>query len=202
MSKYLGPRLRVVRRLGELPAFTQKVPKRKQSKTQKKPTQFYYRLVEKQKLRFYYGISEAKLISYIKIARQIKGSTGQILLRQLEIRLDNVIYRLGWAPTLFAARQLVRHGHILVDSIRVTIPSFSCGPRHVLRLNTQLIGVRSVVDNILRERSQSVPAHLSINTENITAIVNHPANPAEIPLNVNELLIIEYYSNRILGLFH
>ena len=202
MSKYLGPRLRVIRRLGELCGFTRKVPKRRrrigrQGKMQKKPTQFYYRLIEKQKLRFYYGISETKLVSYIKIARKIKGSTGQILLQQLEIRLDNIVYRLGWAPTLFAARQLVRHGHILVDDIRVTIPSFSCVPRHVLRVNSPITGIRRFVDTMLRERSKRAISHLSTNTENITAVVNCPADWNEIPLNVSELLVIEYYSNRM-----
>ena len=153
MSKYLGPRLQIIRRLGELCGFTRKVPKRrrrigKQSKMQKKPTQFYYRLIEKQKLRFYYGISETKLISYIKIARKIKGSTGQILLQQLEIRLDNIIYRLGWAPTLFTARQLVRHGHILVDNSYVTIPSFFCVPHHVLWINSPITKIRRFVDTV------------------------------------------------------
>jgi ATP synthase F1 epsilon subunit len=120
MSKYHGARLRVIRRLGRLPALTKKIPKRntrpgQHGASRKKLTQFSYRLIEKQKLRFYYGISEKQLVRYIKTVQIAKGPTGQILLQKLERRLDNIIYRLGWAPTLPAARQLVTHGHILVN---------------------------------------------------------------------------------------
>jgi small subunit ribosomal protein S4 len=201
MSKYRGPRLRVVRRLGELPAFTQKIPKRntrpgQHGSSRNKPTQFSYRLAEKQKLRFYYGISEKQLVSYVKIARKTKGSTGQALLEKIEQRLDNVIYRIGWATTLPAARQLVQHGHILVNKKGTTIPSYSCSPSEVIEVKN-VEKSRNLVKRRLRECTQKLPSHLLLNVENLTAVVNKNAVRHEIPLVLNELLVIEYYSNRL-----
>jgi len=199
MAKYLGPRLRVVRRLGELPAFTKKTSKRttrpgQHGASRKKTTQFGYRLIEKQKLRFYYGVSEKQLILYVKRARRAEGSTGRILIQQLEIRLDNIIYRLGLAPTLPFARQLVNHGHFWVDNKRVTIPRFSCLPQQKITVNS-IIG-REVNKN-LQNCTQKLPSHLSIHKEEPTAFVHKWAERHEIPINLNELLVIEYYSNRI-----
>jgi small subunit ribosomal protein S4 len=132
MSKYRGPRLRVIRRIGELVAFTRKTPKhagrpRKGGSGQRKLTQFARRLIEKQKLLFYYGVSE-KQVKYVKIARKSKEVSGLFLLQLLAMRLDNVIFSLSLAPTLPSARQLVNHGNVTVDHKRVTIPSFSCSP--------------------------------------------------------------------------
>jgi len=202
MSKHHEPRLRVIRRLGELPALTRKIPKRntrpgQHGSNRRKPTQFSYRLAEKQKLRFYYGISEKQLIRYVKIARKIKGSTGQILLQKLEQRLDNIVYRLGWAPTLASARQIVTHGNILVNQKRVTIPSYICSPHETIK-------VRNVdkSSNLVKRNSQGhiqkLPSHLSLDVESITAIINRQAELCTIPLTLNELLVIEYYSNRLL----
>jgi len=201
MSKYRGPRLRIVRRLGELSACTRKIPKRstrpgQHGENRRKLTQFAYRLAEKQKLRFYYGISERQLVRYVKSARKAQGSTGQILLQQLEIRLDNIVHRLGWAPTLPAARQLVSHGHILVNKKCVTISSFSCSPNQVITIPDE-IPIRRLVEKNLHERIQNLPSHLSLNVGNITAVVNQIADRRSLPLNLNELLVIEYYSNRL-----
>jgi small subunit ribosomal protein S4 len=201
MSKYRGPRLRIIRRLGELPAFTRKAPKRfvnpgQHGANRSKPTQFAYRLVEKQKLRFYYGISEKQAVHYVKAAQREKGPTGQILIRSLEIRLDNIVYRLGWAPTLPSARQIVNHGHILVDQKRVTIPSFSCSQNQVIAVKNDS-SVRSLVEKTFRDQDQSPPSHLSLNTKRISAIVNRQADPRELPLDLNELLVVEFYSNRL-----
>lgn len=194
MSKYRGPRLRIIRRLGELSAFTKKIPKRntrpgQHGSVRRKLTQFAYRLSEKQKLRFYYGVSEKQLVRYMKVARRTKGSTGQTLLQELEIRLDNTVYRLGLAPTLPASRQLVNHGHILVDKERVTIPSFSCVPQQIIRVQKET--------NIWRMSTREVPSHLSWNTEKLTATVNQWSDRNRVLLNLNELLVVEYYSNRL-----
>lgn len=202
MSKYSGPRLRIVRRLGELSAYTQKIPNRntrpgQHGANRTKPTQFAYRLVEKQKLRFYYGVSEAQLVRYVKAARREQGSTGQILLQQLEIRLDNIVHRLGWAPTLPAARQLVNHGHVLVNKECVTISSFSCLPQQVITIQEKS-QIRNMIERNFQERLQNLPSHLSLRVENLTAVVNQLVDRRTIPLNLNELLVIEYYSNRLL----
>jgi small subunit ribosomal protein S4 len=85
-----------------------------------------YALLEKQKLRFNYNITERQLLRYVIQAKKSTGSTGEVLLELLEMRLDNIVYRLGMAPTIVAARQLVGHGHILVNQAKVDIPSYSC----------------------------------------------------------------------------
>ena len=201
MSKYRGPRLRIVRRLGELSSLTRKSPKRYISPGQhganrSKPTQFAYRLAEKQKLRFYYGISEKQAVRYVKTARREKSSTGKILIQSIEIRLDNIVYRLGWAPTLPAARQIVNHGHILVDQERVTIPSFSCSQNQIITVRNQR-RVRRLVEKSFQDQSRNLPSHLSVNIKNITAVVNGPPDQREISLDLNELLVVEFYSNRM-----
>jgi len=203
MSKYRGPRLRIVRRLGELSAFTKKSQLRttrpgQHGATRIKLTQFAYRLVEKQKIRFYYGISEKQLVRYVKISRRIKGSTGKILLKQLEMRLDNIIYCLGFAPTLPAARQLVSHGHILINNKRVTVASFSCSPQQVITVNNKM-RIRQLVEQNISDNTRNLTSHLSLNREHLIAIVNQWVVPRNIPLDLNELLVIEYYSNRLLS---
>jgi small subunit ribosomal protein S4 len=201
MSKYRGPRLRIVRRLGELSSLTRKSPKRyinpgQHGANRRKPTQFAYRLAEKQKLRFYYGISEKQAIRYVKTAQKEKGSTGKILIQSIEIRLDNIIYRLGWAPTLPSARQIVNHGHILVDQSRVTIPSFVCSQNQIITIQNQK-RIRRLVEETFQDQSQNLPSHLSVDRSNIIAVVKKQADRREIPLDLNELLIVEFYSNRL-----
>lgn len=202
MSKYRGPRIRIVRRLGNLPSLTQKVPKRYTgpgqhgAKKNSKPTPFAYRLAEKQKLRFYYGITEKQSIRCVKSAQKIKRSTGKILIQMLEMRLDNIVFRLGWAPTLPAARQIVNHGHIFVDQKRVTIPSFSCNQGQIITVKNQK-SIRSLVENNVRDRSLNFPSHLSLNTTDMVATVNKQADRREILLDLNELLVVEFYSNRL-----
>jgi small subunit ribosomal protein S4 len=153
-------------------------------------------LAEKQKLRFYYGISEKQAVRYIKTAQKDKRSTGEILIQSIEIRLDNIIYRLGWAPTLPAARQIVNHGHILVNQKRVTIPSFVCSQNQIITVRDNE-GVRKLVKRTFQDQSQSLPSHLSVDRTNRIAVVKRQADRREISLDLNELLIVEFYSNRL-----
>jgi small subunit ribosomal protein S4 len=135
MSRYRGPRLKITRRLGqELPGFVQKIntngkenqPPGQHGALRRKNSQYSIRLQEKQKVRYHYGITESQLLGYIKKARRMKGSTGEIFLNLLENRLDSTVYRLGYAPTIRAARQLVSHGHVRVNKKSVNIPSYQC----------------------------------------------------------------------------
>ena len=133
MSRYRGPRCRITRRLGELSGLTQKISKKVNSPGQhgalpKKPSQYSIRLQEKQKLRFFYGITEDQLVRTVKKARRSVGSTGEGLLQLLEMRLDTIIFRSGFAPTIPASRQLVTHGHFLVNKKSVNIPSYLMKP--------------------------------------------------------------------------
>ena len=207
MARYRGPKLRIIRRLGELPGLTQKTctrdfppgqhgPKKRTGGNQKaKESQYAVRLKEKQKLRFNYGISERQLISYIREARRRKGSTGEILLQLLEMRLDNIVFRLGFAPTIAAARQLISHGHVLINDHRVTIPSYIC------KIN-DLISVASGSQKFVKtslERFNSVMAapHLEVNQEKLTARVTNTVPRENIGLQINELLVVEFYSRKM-----
>jgi small subunit ribosomal protein S4 len=199
MARYSGPRLRIVRRLGELPGLTRKPltrlnPPGQHGANSKKNSQYAIRLLEKQKLRYNYGISETQLIRYVKEARRAKGSTGEILLQKLEMRLDNIIYRLGFAPTVLAARQMVSHGHILVNNTRVTIPSYPCQPKMTISVRNKPQSKKLVTNSFTGNR---VPPHLTVNKETLTAVIQQVANREAVPFALNELLIVEFYSRKL-----
>jgi small subunit ribosomal protein S4 len=207
MARYRGPKLRIVRRLGELPGLTQKNctrdfppgqhgPKKRGSGNQKaKESQYAVRLKEKQKLRFNYGISERQLISYVREARRRKGSTGEILLQLLEMRLDNIVFRLGFAPTIAAARQLISHGHITINSHRVNIPSYVCKINDSISIASSS---QKFVKNSLERFSSSITApHLDVNQEKLSAVVTNVVPRENIGLEINELLVVEFYSRKM-----
>lgn len=207
MARYRGPRLRIIRRLGELPGLTQKSctrdfppgqhgPKKKTSGNQKsKESQYAVRLKEKQKLRFNYGISERQLISYVREARRRKGSTGEILLQILEMRLDNVVFRLGFAPTIAAARQLISHGHIFINKQRINIPSYICKINDLISVNSKSINL--VKKSLERSTSQLTAPHLELNLEKLNAVVLDTVPRDLVGLQINELLVVEYYSRKV-----
>nr|USG56496.1 ribosomal protein S4 [Chlorella vulgaris] len=207
MARYRGPKLRIVRRLGELPGLTQKNctrdfppgqhgPKKKGGGNQKtKESQYAVRLKEKQKLRFNYGISERQLMSYVREARKRKGSTGEILLQILEMRLDTIIFRLGFAPTIAAARQLINHGHIVVNGRRVDIPSSLCKVNDSISvaLNSQIF-----VKNLLQSFTKTLDApYLEVNQEKLSAVVRDNIPREAVSLQINELLVVEFYSRKV-----
>jgi len=202
MSRYRGPRLRIIRRLGDLPGLTSKTPKKQNPPGQhgtsaKKLSQYGIRLQEKQKLRFHYGLSESQLIRYVRHARRLKGSTGEVLLQLLEMRLDNVVFRLGLAPTIPAARQLIRHGHIIVNNRKETIPSSHCTPKDKICLtqkNTSKVFVSKILDI---ENRKAVPSFLSWDNEKNIGIVNTIVERDSVGLNLNELFIVEFYSRKV-----
>ena len=202
MARYRGPRLRIVRRLGELPGLTRKVPTRttapgQHGATPKKPSQYNVRLQEKQKLRFNYGVSESQLMRYVRQAKKSRGSTGDVLLQYLEMRLDNIVFRLGMAPTILAARQLVSHGHISVNGTRVTIPSYQCKAKDTIS-STNKKTSRELIKNIAEHNSQvTVPSHLSFNQESLVGIVNSIINRESVGMKLNELLVVEFYSRKL-----
>ena len=192
--------MRIVRRIGKLPGLTNKISKKlngpgQQGSFSKKLSQFNIRLREKQKLRYHYGINERQLLNYIKASRNKKGSSGRLLLTLLEMRLDNIIFRLGFVPTLMSAKQFINHGHIFVDGFPVTFPSFSCQPGNIL---TVKISSKSLVKNNLDSFQNFIlPQHLFLNRDELEAKVIGLVNRKSISLVVNELLIIEYYSRKL-----
>lgn len=200
MARYKGPRLRIIRRLGKLQGLTLKSSSKLSSPGQhgssslgKKDSQFNIRLREKQKLRFYYGISEGQLLNYLKKARKKKGSSGVELLTFLEMRLDNIIFRFGLAKTILAARQLVVHGHILVNNKVVNIPSFACKPLDVLKFKS----MEFIDKNKYDLNNSFIPSHLSFNLSKSEFIIDQLVNRNSLLLFVNELLVVEYYSRKL-----
>lgn len=202
MARYRGAKLRVTRRLGDLPAFTSKKSNSTQrpgqhGATPKKLTQYAMRLEEKQKLRFNYGLSEKQLMNYIKEAKRIKGATGNVLLQLLEMRLDNIVFRLGMAPTIAAARQLVGHKHVMINSRCVSIPSYQCQPGDVLTIKDSK-NSRELVQNFLQSPALSnIPQHLDFDKSNLTAKVLGIIDRDWVALKLNELFVIEFYSRKI-----
>ncbi|MGK7944607.1 MAG: 30S ribosomal protein S4 [Microcystaceae cyanobacterium] len=202
MSRYRGPRLRVVRRLGELPGLTRKTPRRayppgQHGQARKKRSEYAIRLEEKQKLRFNYGVSEKQLISYVKKARRSQGSTGQRILELLEMRLDNTIFRLGMAGTIPGARQLVNHGHIIVNGRVVDIPSYQCRPGDVIGVKDQDKSRKLVQTNMEYPGLANLPSHLEFDKNTLVGKVNGIVEREWIALSINELLVVEYYSRKV-----
>jgi len=201
MSRYRGPRLRVVRRLGDLPGLTRKAarhayPPGQHGQARKKRSEFAIQLEEKQKLRFNYGITERQLVRYVRRARRVSGSTGQVLLQLLEMRLDNTIFRLGMAPTIPAARQLVNHGHITVNDRVVSIASYQCRSGDVISVRARDNSRQLVEANLQFPGLANIPTHLEFDKNKMTARVNGVAEREWVALQINELLVIEYYSRR------
>src|SRR6056300_801019 len=186
MARYRGPRIRIVRRLGELPGLT----------TKTKPSQYGIRLLEKQKIRYHYGVKESQLISYVKKAKRLRGSTGEVLLQMLEMRLDNTVFRLGMAPTVNAARQLVGHGHILVNGKKLDIPSYLCKPKDTISIRAKKES-QDLVKRFVEINTTIIPPHLSLNTQNLVAVVNNIVSRDWVGLKLNELLVVEFYSRKL-----
>ena len=202
MARYRGAKLRITRRLGDLPGLTSKTSKLtkrpgQHGATQKKLTQYAIRLEEKQKLRFNYGISEKQLMNYIRQAKKIKGATGNILLQLLEMRLDNVIFRLGMAPTIAAARQIVTHKHILINGSCVSIPSYQCEPGNIIAIKDSTASKQLITKNLEVPALSNIPQNLEFDKKALSAKVLGVIDREWIALKLNELFVIEYYSRKI-----
>lgn len=201
MSRYRGPRLRIVRRLGELPGLTRKSPRRayppgQHGQTRKKKTEYAIRLEEKQKLRYNYGLSERQLLRYVRKARRATGSTGLVLLQLLEMRLDNTVFRLGMAPTIPSARQLVNHGHVCVNGRVVDIPSYNCKPGDVITVRDRDASRKLVQQNLEYPGLSNIPTHLEFDKNTLVGKVNSIIEREWVALAINELLVVEYYSRK------
>ena len=201
MSRYRGAVLRITRRLGELPGLTRKTTKRNSRPGQhgdqaRKPSEYAIRLEEKQKLRFNYGVTEKQLLRYVRDARKIKGSTGEALLQLLEMRLDNIVFRLGMAPTIPAARQLVNHGHICVDGKRLSIPSYQCQAGETISVRTNPRSKQLVEAYLAFPGLANIPSHLEFDKNALKGKINGIIERDWVALQLNELLVVEYYSRK------
>jgi small subunit ribosomal protein S4 len=205
MSRYRGPKLRITRRLGILPGLTKKKSNKLnrpgqhgkgQDDNTKKTTEYGVRLEEKQKLKFNYGLTESQLYQYIKEARRRKGVTGLILLQLLEMRLDTICFTLGFAPSIGNARQLVNHGHILVNNKVVNVPSFQCRVNDRIGIKPKLNIQNLVKNNFKNNQKSELPTHLRFDSSNLEATVLNYCDRTDVILQIDELLVIEYYSRR------
>lgn len=201
MSRYRGAVVRIIRRLGELPGLTRKTTRRSSRPGQhgdqpRKPSEYAIRLEEKQKLRFNYGLTEKQLLRYVRDAKRIKGSTGEALLQLLEMRLDNIVFRLGMAPTIPAARQLVNHGHICINDKRVSIPSYQCETSDIVSVRNNARSKQLVQNYLSFPGLANLPSHLEIDKEKLVGKVNGIIERDWVALQLNELLIVEYYSRK------
>lgn len=229
MVKYTGPRIRIIRRLGLLPGLTRKTSKNRtktpgqhgklvfsNTKTKRSSLSDDYRerLLEKQKIRFNYGLTEKQLVSYYKEAKRRKGATGLVLLELIEARLDCVVYRLGFAPTIPAARQIVNHGHILVNGKLVNISSFICQNNDQITIREKENSKKLISENFLTQQQKRkliqrrmkrvnltksrfhslLPKHLEVDGEKLIGKFLTPVKRKDVLVRVKELKIVEYYS--------
>ena len=200
MARYTGPKSRIARRFGEAIFGPDKVlskrnfpPGQHGNNRRKKTSEYGVMLAEKQKAKDTYGVLEKQFRNMFEKAARTSGITGEILLQNLECRLDNVVYRLGIAPTRAAARQLVGHKHIIVDGEVVNIPSYAVKPG-------QIIGVREksksleVIANALAGFNHSKYPWIEWDENTKSGKLLHKPERADIPENIKEQLIVELYS--------
>lgn len=206
MSRITGPRLKIMRALGtDLPGLSRKsIEKRPtppgqhgaKKATRQRKSDYGIKLIEKQKLRFNYGVSEKQLQRLMIDARKGKEPTGTTLLQLLERRLDNVVFRSGFAPTIPAARQLVQHGHIRLNGKKVNIPSIRLKVGDEISLKQSSVNLPIVMET-LQEPSLFRPEWLSWNETPATSRVAHLPAPEDVPFDIDVQQVVEYYANRI-----
>lgn len=198
MARYTGSRNRIARRFGanifgraRNPLLHKPNPPGQHGARRRKKSDYGEQLEQKQKLKAIYGmVSEKQLVNYYKKALVLTGNTAQHLARMLECRLDNVVFRLKFAPTIFAAHQLVSHGHILVDGKKVNIRSFQVEPGMTISVkekSRKLPVVLSAKDN----PRQSIPDYFTVDAENMTGQLTTVPLPEQMPwpveLNMAEI---------------
>ena len=198
MATYNGPKVRLSRRVGTPIADNPKHTTKRQLNPPgmhgfrgRRLRDYGIRLVEKQKLRYHYNVMEKQFRRTVNEAKRRQGNTGDILLQLLERRLDNVVRRMGIARTIWSARQMVSHGHILVNGRKVDIPS--------CRLEVgDTIGVKTKTEKLARENMESlagheVPGWIDFNPSELKATITALPTSDQIPFEVNTNLIIEFY---------
>lgn len=195
MARDMGPVLKRCRYLGIDPivlGVTKKPSRRK--RTMRKLSEYGIQLKEKQKVKFIYGVLEKQFRNYYKTADRMNGITGENLLKLLELRLDNVVYRLGLGRTRKEARQIVRHNLILVNGKKLNIPSYQVKVGDVIEVKENKKDLQRFKDVTAVTGSRVVPAWLSADAENLKGSVTTMPARDQLDLPVNETLIVELYS--------
>ncbi len=199
--RYTGPKIRINRRLkmavfNPKKAFERKphLPGMHGPRLRRRETEYSKGLIEKQKVRFKYGLTEKQMRKYMAQAKRIEGITGENFIRSLEIRLDNVVYLMGLSRSRPGARQFVRHGHIKVNGCKVDIPSYQCkiGDKIEVRHKTSSRHLANV--NIENSHARSVPAWVDVNAEAMSATLMRFPIPSELEQEINMQIVVEFYS--------
>lgn len=159
-----------------------------------KMSDYKMRLLEKQKLRYSYWVPERQFRRYVKKAIRQPGVAGENLLRLLERRLDNMVYRLGFAPSILAARQLVVHGHVVVDGRRVDRPSYCLRAGELVSLKDSSKKMDLVQDAVVRSQARPQLSYVKVDKNKLTGSMTVIPKREEIPLALDESLVVEYYA--------
>jgi small subunit ribosomal protein S4 len=201
MARYTGPRVRISRRFGtQIFGPTKYLEKRNYGpgmhgpKHRRKNTDYALGLMEKQKLRYYYGLLERQFHRVYQQALRKRGVTGETMLQLLECRLDNVVYQLGFAYTRAAARQMVCHGHIKVNGRKVSVPSYGVKVHDVIEVRNSDASRRLAAKNLEFSASRAVPDWLSLNKEAFKGVVMRLPTRDDIQPIANEQAVVEFYS--------
>ncbi|MCW6074220.1 30S ribosomal protein S4 [Clostridium sporogenes] len=196
MAKIRDPRFKLSRRLGVNIYGHPKAMKRatrENSREGKKLSNYGKQLLEKQKIRSYYGVLEKQFLRYVKKAMKSKERTGDVLLRSLECRLDNIVYRIGFANSIRQARQMVNHGHILVNGSKVNIPSYGVKTGDVITLMEKYRKNDEFADNFLALKKFTLP-YIEKDYDRFSGVLIKEPERDEIPIDANETLVVELYS--------
>ena len=201
MARYTGPRVRISRRFG-IPIFgpTKYLERRNYGpgvhgpQSRRKTTDYGLGLIEKQKLRYYYGLMEKQFRGVYEKALRRRGVTGETMLQILETRLDNVVFHLGFGNTRAAARQLVNHGHVTVNGRKAAIASFALKVNDVISIKNNSVSRQLATKNLEVSASRAVPDWLSLNKEEFKGTVSRIPTRDEIQPIANEQAVVEFYS--------
>jgi len=200
MARYTGPKSRIARKFGEPIFGADKVLSKKNyppgqhgNSRRKKTSEYGIQLREKQKAKYTYGVLEKQFRIIFEKASRSKGITGEVLLQLLEVRLDNLVFRLGLAPTRDAARQLVSHRHIVVDGKVVNIPSYSVKPGQVIGVREKAKSLEVITDALAGFNHSKYP-WIEWDQTTLSGKLLHTPERADIPENITEQLIVELYS--------
>jgi small subunit ribosomal protein S4 len=205
MARHLGPRVKEMRALGILlPGLSAKNIERRpyppgqhgMQRHRRKPSPFKRQLQEKQKLRLNYGVTERQLRNLMKFARKGRGRTDETLMELLERRLDNAVFRAGYTRTIPAARQLVRHGHVLIDGSRVDIPSYRVATGEVISLRENSKKILAVLSS-WESPSLMRPPWLEVDVQAMTARVAGAPQLKTVPFDIFPQLVVEFYAKRL-----
>lgn len=199
MSRYTGPVYRKSRRLGFSTLENGKELSKKPyapgihgTNRRKKASEYGIQLQEKQKLRFMYGLTEKQFARTFEKAAKMPGITGENLFKLLESRLDNIVYRMGIASTRRAARQIVNHGHILVDGSSVDIPSYTVKPESVISVKEKSLNHPAIKQAL--ETTLARPAYVDFDAKKMSGTFIRLPERSELNADINESLIVEYYN--------